>query len=100
MMWKHVLTCLMSRVVLITDREPLACTILLMLVMRSSCVLPSSDHKLGEFAFCMLLVLLRKRYQLGAFPVFSPHSMHTQCTDLCHELFYSKHIGYHQTKPT
>ncbi len=67
MMWKHVLTCLMSRAVLIIDREPRAYTILLMLVMRSSCVLPSFDHKFGELAFCMLLVLVRKRHQLGDF---------------------------------
>ena len=82
-MWKHVLTCLMSRAVLIIDREPRAYTILLMLVMRSSCVLPSFDHKFGELAFCMLLVLVSTDINLVILPVFSPHSLSEDKYKLC-----------------
>ena len=39
MMWKHDLTCLILRVVLMADRECLACFKLPTLVMRSSCML-------------------------------------------------------------
>jgi len=102
---EHVLTCLMLRSVLMADRGGLACIILPMLVMRSSCVLTSFYHKLRKLAFCTLFVLLGKRHQLCyCFPVFLPHStsedMHEQRTDLCHALFDSKRITHREMKPT